>query len=329
MLAVAIPCFRLYQHLDHAISSVLEHGAGKVSRIILGLNGDDDDARQKARRLLSAERSEVSLNFLFSSPTIPATNNFFFAPFVATEPYFALLGADDFWSAGQVGPIVDWLERKAPVVGVAPKVLLRQGAAEKPATSNAKVLNAPGLEDRLALYFDHPGDNSYFFGIFRTAAIRDCVRSPLSATVGAELHALDWLILARLLHHGPVEYSQALTVTRDETPWQSYSLGVMNNADLPDLLRDFPVIEMSVHYVLETRLPISSPVIQQLIMLNLKKHFEVLQLRGFSVIAANQRIPAAQERLLAIFNAAIVERESSDQHLWTRPAGVAKILGLA
>jgi hypothetical protein len=319
----------MYQHLDRAIGSVLEHGAGKVSRIILGLNGDDDDARQKARQLLSAERSEMALNFLFSSPTIPATNNFFFAPFVATEPYFALLGADDFWSAGQVGPIIDWLERKETAVSVAPKVLFRQGAAEKPATSNSKVLDDHGLEDRLALYFDHPGDNSYFFGIFRTAAFRDCVQSPVSAATGAELHALDWLIMARLLHHGPVEYSQALTVTRDETPWQSYSLGVMNNADLPDLLRDFPVIEMSIHYVLETQFPISSPVIQQLIMLNLKKHFEVLQLSGLSGMAANQRIPAAQERLLPIFNAAIAQRETSDRRLWTRPAEVAKILALA
>jgi len=329
MLAVAIACYKRYATLDRAIESVLRHGDGVVSRIILGLNGADENARAKARRLLRVGESRIALNFLFSAPTIPVGGNYSFAPFVASEPFFAMLGADDYWSSGHAGPIVERLRRDPGLAGVAPRIVYGQGAGQKRSPANALPFDQAKPGERLAAFFAQPSDNPSFYGVFRTAALRQCVHSNTSAITGAEVHALDWLIVARLLQLGPIEHSDALTLAREETPWQNYSLGVLKDDRLPAILRSFPVLEMSVQFILETRGPARSVVMRRLFELNLRKYAEVLQLAGLTPQAVEARLPAAQKILLRVFQAAIARRPFGQRRVWTQPAEIAAILRLA
>ena len=181
-------------------------------RVIVGDNASTDDTADIADSF-AARDDRVSV--VRHPRDLARSGNLRALLAVADTPYFMWAAADDRWAPAHLEWNMAALEGDPGIVGSQSRVLFLRHGQPSRIGQGSFALEGSEIEN-LKRFLAWPEDNSRFYGIFRTAALK---------TVFPEkpFHAYDWAISANTLRYGRHYEVQAVTTIRDETDAAAYA----------------------------------------------------------------------------------------------------------
>lgn len=190
--------------------------------------------------------------------------NFRFVLFEAHTPYFMWAGADDLWAPSFAERNIAALEADPSLVMSQSQVLFTvDGAPSHMATGTY-----PLLEDaraNAARFFQNPADNSRYYGVFRTEALKKVF--PIRP-----FFALDWFVSGATLRYGKHHEIPQILMIRDSSDPASYARAVMTDHRFI-LWRIFPLLFMTRRLLVRRMVPLSPALLYNLLKVNLYLHF--------------------------------------------------------
>lgn len=190
--------------------------------------------------------------------------NFRFVLFEAQTPYFMWAAADDLWAPGFAARNIAALEADASLVMSQSQVVFTEkGVPTHLATGTYALLDSP--RRNAARFFRNPADNSRYYGVFRTEALKRSYPT-------RPFHALDWTVSAGTLRFGKHHEIAEPLMIRDSSDPASYARAVLADHRFW-LWRMFPVLFMTRWVLFRGWVPLSPELLYRLFRLNLYMHF--------------------------------------------------------
>jgi glycosyltransferase involved in cell wall biosynthesis len=162
--------------------------------LIISDNASTDATAEICQRYA---REDQRIRYVRQPANIGAVANFLFVLDQAQAPYYMWAAHDDVWAPTFISANHDVLAKRQDVVLSVSQAEFVNDAGEvvdTGSTGTEALLGSP--RSNVRHYLKDPGQNSRFYGLHRTAVIRQCV------TRGRPVWADDWLIMARTLKFG-------------------------------------------------------------------------------------------------------------------------------
>jgi glycosyltransferase involved in cell wall biosynthesis len=203
---------------------------------------------------------DARVRYLRQPVNLGAAMNFRFVLFEARSEYFMWAAADDLWAPGFIARNLAVLEARPDVVLSQSRVLFSVDGA--PANLSTGTYGLMGdVRANCDRFLTNPADNSRYYGVFRTAALR-------AVYPARAFYALDWAVSAMTLRHGRHYEVPEILMIRDTTDATAYERGV-GAAHKSVLFRVFPLLYMTVWFLMRGRVPVSAAILYRLAKLNI------------------------------------------------------------
>lgn len=259
-LTIGMPVYNGAATIRAALDSLLAQTFDDF-QIIISDNGSTDET-QSICEAYAARDPRVS--YIRQAKGIGPQMNFRFVLFEAHTPYFMWAAADDLWAATFAERNIAALQDDPGLVMSQSKVLF----TVKGAPSHMATGTFPLLEDARAnavRFFENPADNSRYYGVFRTEALKAVFPS-------RPFFALDWLVSAATLRHGKHNELPETLMIRDSSDPASYARAVLSDHRFI-LWRIFPLLFMTRWLIRHRSVPLSRALLHRLWKANLYLHF--------------------------------------------------------
>jgi glycosyltransferase involved in cell wall biosynthesis len=285
-VSVGMPVFNLERTVARALESVLTQTFGDLE-LVVSDNGSRDGTEAICRAYAARD---ARVRYTRHEPPITAFENFRFVLAAARAPYFMWLPADDYALPGLLERAVAVLDARPDVVCAVPRTdFLEPDGSRHPALGSFPLLGS--VRDNLCRFLADPSDNSRFYGIYRSDAVRRVL--PEEAYYG-----FDWVVAAGTLLHGRhVELTDTLLVREANEPGK-YTRMIDTIATGP-LDRLVPLARFTRALLLGLRVPPHPRVLWALLRLNVIHHVMYCQHRYPRYGRLAHRVGARVERLAA------------------------------
>jgi glycosyltransferase involved in cell wall biosynthesis len=203
---------------------------------------------------------DARVRYIRQPDNLGAVMNFRFVLFEAQSDYFMWAAADDLWAPGFIARHLAVLEARPDVVLSQSRVLFSiDGAPNNLSTGTYPLLG--DVRANCDRFLANPADNSRYYGVFRTAALR-------AVYPARAFYALDWAVSAMTLRYGKHYEIPEILMIRDTTDATAYERGV-GAAHKSVLFRVFPLLYMTVWFLMRGRVPVSAAILYRLAKLNI------------------------------------------------------------
>lgn len=259
-LTIGMPVYNGAATIAAALDSLLSQTLTDFD-LVISDNGSTDDTQAICEAYAARD---ARLRYIRQPVNLGPQMNFRFVLFEAQTPYFMWAAADDLWAPAFAARNIAALEADPGLVMSQSQVVFTEhGVPMHLATGTYPLLDTP--RRNAARFFQNPADNSRYYGVFRTEALKRSYPT-------RPFHALDWVVSAGTLRFGKHHEIPELLMIRDSSDPASYARAVL--ADHRFLLwRIFPVLFMSRWILLKRVVPLSPALLYQLFRLNLYMHF--------------------------------------------------------
>lgn len=207
---------------------------------------------------------DVRVRYIRQQENLGPQMNFRFVLFEARTPYFMWAAADDLWAPTFAARNIAALEADPSLVMSQSQVVFTEhGVPTHLATGTYALLDTP--RRNAARFFKNPADNSRYYGVFRTDALKRSYPT-------RPFYALDWAVSAATLRFGKHNEIPEPLMIRNSSDPASYARAVMVDHRFW-LWRMFPVLFMTGWVLFHRMVPLSLPLLYRLFRLNLYMHF--------------------------------------------------------
>ncbi|MCA3420056.1 MAG: putative sugar O-methyltransferase [Roseomonas sp.] len=259
-LTIGMPVYNGAATIAAALDSLLAQTFADFD-LIISDNGSTD-ATQAICEFYAERDSRV--RYVRQTANLGPQMNFRFVLFEGQTRYFMWAAADDFWAPIFIERNIAILESNPDVVMSQTQVIFTEkGKVSHLATGTYALLGTP--RRNAARFFQNPADNSRFYGIFRTEALRRSYPT-------RPFHALDWAVSAGTLRFGKHHEIAELLMLRDSSDPISYQRAILNDHRFV-LWRIFPALFMTKWILANRVVPFSPELLHRLFRLNLYMHF--------------------------------------------------------
>lgn len=263
-VSIGMPVYNGAATIGTAIRAVLNQSFADFELII------SDNASTDGTRAIcdQAAMADWRVRVIHQPRNLGAVANFETVLEAARAPFFAFAAADDWMEPDFIEETLLALETVPEAAACAPRTMLHFTDGRGREAYGSKAIHGPRWW-RVARFFVRPADNSRFYGLFRTQALRSAYLH------GYQFYALDWAISALTLARGVHLRSRSIVLHRQGAESGKYHRDLRRQNRHP-LDRWLPVARMSA--VVLSRLDWSQMplVFPALILLNLQKSAEYL-----------------------------------------------------
>ncbi len=259
-LTIGMPVYNGAATIAAALDSLLAQTLADFE-LVISDNGSTDATQTICEAYAAKDRR---VRYIRQAVNLGPQMNFRFVLFEAHTPFFMWAAADDLWAPGFAARNVAVLEADASLVMSQSQVLFTEnGVPTHLATGTYPLLDTP--RRNAARFFQNPADNSRYYGVFRTDALK-------SSYPIRPFHALDWVVSAGTLRFGKHHEIPEPLMIRDSSDPASYARAVMADHRFW-LWRMFPVLFMTRWIIFHRIVPLSPALLYRLFRLNLYMHF--------------------------------------------------------
>jgi putative sugar O-methyltransferase len=259
-VSIGMPVYNGAKTIASALNTLLAQTMADFE-LIISDNGSTDATESICLRYA---QSDPRIRYVRQPTNLGAAMNFRYVLFAAKAEFFMWAAADDLWSPVFVQTHLTALERDPQAVGSQSQVLFCK--ADVPSHLSTGTYSLTGNEEQnLARFLTNPADNSRFYGLFRTQALRN-------AYPARNFHALDWGVSAATLHYGTHLEIQQVLMIRDNSDATAYENAVRRDHRFI-LWRLFPALYLTRWLLLNRRIPAKASILLPLLQLNIYLHF--------------------------------------------------------
>lgn len=259
-LTIGMPVYNGAGTIRAALDSLLAQSFRDL-RVIISDNGSTDGT-QGICEAYAARDSRVT--YIRQPRNLGPQMNFRFVLFEAQTPYFMWAAADDLWAPTFAERNLTALKADPALVMSQSRVLFTvQGAPSHMATGTFPLMDDARLN--AIRFFENPSDNSRYYGVFRTEALKAVFPT-------RPFFALDWLVSAATLRHGKHNELPDVLMLRDSSDPASYGRAVLSDHRFI-LWRIFPLLYMTRWLITHRSVPLSKTLLYRLWKANLYLHF--------------------------------------------------------
>ncbi len=261
-ITIGLPVFNGESTLRESLESLLAQTLRNFE-IILSDNASTDETQAICEEFA---KKDDRIIYIRQPTNIGAFPNFIFVLNQAKTDFFMWAAHDDSWSPSFIETNLSLLSQTPGAVSVISKVSFTDGTL-----SNATNPLKGDKKTRLYSYIQRPGDNSRFYGIHRTAALREANRSR-----NWNFWAGDWTLVLELVAQGEFLEVNEVLMKRTVAPTGKY----YENLTGSFCHKYFPLLRYSGNALLlpENR---TINVIRILIKQNLVHHLAMAKMFGW------------------------------------------------
>ncbi len=271
-LTIGMPVYNGAATLRAALDSLLAQTFTDF-RIIISDNNSTDNTQDICEAYAARD---LRVNYVRQAKSLGAQMNFRFVLFEAITPYFMWAAADDLWATQFAERNIAALQDDPSLVMSQSRVLFTvNGAPSHMAVGTFPLLEEPGIN--AVRFFENPADNSRYYGVFRTDALKTVFPT-------RSFFALDWLVSAATLLHGKHNELSEVLMIRDSSDPASYQRAVLTDHRFI-LWRIFPLLFMTRWLITHRSVRLSRPLLHRLWKANLYIHFRFGVLKSRKVAA--------------------------------------------
>jgi putative sugar O-methyltransferase len=259
-LTIGMPVYNGAATIATALDSLLAQTLADFD-LVISDNGSTD-ATQAICEDYAARDARV--RYIRQAMNLGPQMNFRFVLFEAQTPYFMWAAVDDLWAPAFAARNIAVLEADPSLVMSQSQVVFTErGVPTHTATGTYALLDTP--RKNAANFFRNPADNSRYYGVFRTEALKRSYPT-------RPFHALDWAVSAGTLRFGKHYEIPEPLMARDSSDPASYAQAVLTDHRFW-LWRTFPVLFMTRWVLFRRVVPLSPELLWRLFRLNLYMHF--------------------------------------------------------
>jgi putative sugar O-methyltransferase len=259
-LTIGMPVYNGATTIEAALDSLLAQTLGDFD-LVISDNGSSDGT-QAICEAYAARDDRV--RYVRQPVNLGPQMNFRYVLFEAQTPYFMWAAADDLWAPLFAERNIAALEAdEGLVMSQSQVVFTENGVATHLSTGTYALSDTP--RRNAARFFQNPADNSRYYGVFRTEALKRSYPT-------MPFHALDWAVSAGTLRFGKHHEIPEPLMIRDSSDPASYARAVMADHRFW-LWRMFPVLFMTRWIIFRGVVPLSPALLYRLFRLNLYMHF--------------------------------------------------------
>ncbi|MBK9428337.1 MAG: glycosyltransferase family 2 protein [Gammaproteobacteria bacterium] len=215
LVSVCIPTYNRCEQLKTAVESVLKGSYDHVA-IIISDNASSDGTQEWCESVCAADNR---VSYFRHEVNQGPTRNFEFARSKANGQYFVWLGDDDYLSPDYIEVCVAALEADASLVLVSGVGRFHTGNVLLDLQPDFFQLTAGPAFVRVAKYLWLVGDNSIYYGIYRSEMVENI--SLVNCIAG------DWVWMAEVLARGKAKMVDPIIVHREQGDNTSSSMEKM------------------------------------------------------------------------------------------------------
>lgn len=265
-ITIGLPVYNGEKWVARAINSVLKQTYKDFILVI-----SDNASLDKTGEICNeASRFDQRVRYIRQEKNIGATDNFKFLIEKAKTEFFVFLAHDDYWDERFLESNLGFLEKNPSFISSISKVSFeKEGIFDRESRGVSSITG--DIIQRLKTYLIHPQDNSRFYSLFRTPALRSGFDSDLL------FHASDWYVMAKTLILGQQNCLDVTAMHREVADQNRYNLQASkDNRGLSEYL-NLPVLPMSFCLIKHIPLYLLPEVLPALIKLNISKHLEYIR----------------------------------------------------
>lgn len=259
-LTIGLPVFNGGSYLATAIDSLLSQSSRDFT-LVISDNASNDNTPVLCQ---TAAQRDSRVIYFRQSENIGLNENFKFVLAQASSPYFMFAAHDDRWHHLFVEKNLALLNANPLAIASISQVEFHYDGVSAFKSVSTYPLQG-SVRENLRRYWQHPRDNSRFYGIHRTDVLRK------SFPDIPPYHALDWLITALTLRFGHYLEVPEVLMWRSASESDRYVRQVAQN-DPMFLTRVFPLLPISYYAIIYLGWRNLSAYFANLLRLNLLMH---------------------------------------------------------
>jgi putative sugar O-methyltransferase len=259
-LTIGMPVYNGAAKIAAALDSLLAQSFADFD-IVISDNGSTDGTPSVCEGYTARD---PRVRYVRQLKNLGPQMNFRFVLFEAHTPYFMWAAADDLWASSFAERNIAALEADPSLVMSQSQVLFAVDGAPSHMASGTYPLQEDARANA-AQFFRNPADNSRYYGVFRTEALKKVF--PIRP-----FYALDWFVSAATLRYGKHHEIPEVLMIRDSSDPASYARAVMTDHRFI-LWRIFPLLFMTRKLLLRRMVPLSPALLFNLLKANLYLHF--------------------------------------------------------
>ena len=260
-LTIGMPVYNGAATIRAALDSLLAQTMDDF-QIIISDNGSSDET-QSICEAYAARDPRIS--YIRQAKNLGPQMNFRFVLYEAHTPFFMWAAADDLWATTFAERNIAALDDDLSLVMSQSKVLFTVNGAPSHMAFGTYKLDLEDVRLNAAGFFQNPADNSRYYGVFRTEALKAVFPT-------RPFFALDWLVSAATLRHGKHRELRETLMIRDSSDPATYARAVLSDHRFI-LWRIFPLLFMTRWLISRRSVPLTWPVLYRLYRLNVYLHF--------------------------------------------------------
>jgi glycosyltransferase involved in cell wall biosynthesis len=280
-VTIGMPLYNNERTVTRAIASLQRQTMGDFHLI-----ASDDGSRDATIGLVETMARNDRRISLVRQPRNLNYGNFRYVLQQARAPYFMFAAGDDWWEDRFIESGVTALEQNAEAICAATRVLMHPTEGDAFVSNGTSPLTE-SVSRNLSRYLSAPGDNSRMYGLFRT----DVAQRSFPDT---DHFAFDWTFSVTSLIFGTHVEIPHVLMHREVTPSGRYVEYVRRDAR-NGVERAIPLLPMTRHLLLDTRVPRTREVMRALFDLNLTYHGDYVRRyhpwlnRAYEIMASVRR----------------------------------------
>lgn len=259
LVTVGIPVFNAARTLDAALRGISEQSHSNLE-VLVSNNASTDDTSEIVSRHTKLDSRFKAID---RERNRGAQNNFGFVLAIARGEFFMWAGSDDQHHPRFVELNLERLLTDPSVSGSVSQVRwLYDGAPDGLAAGTVPLLAAP--RENLATLMRSARDNSRFYGLFRTEALR-------ASFPESEFPGFDIAVMAGTLRFGGHDRVDQVLLSRERRDPSQYASALPADANALDRL--LPMGRLTAHILREDRELLSAAALSWLAARNIHEHF--------------------------------------------------------
>jgi glycosyltransferase involved in cell wall biosynthesis len=255
-VTIGMPVYNGASTLRAALDSLL----GQTYRafvLVISDNASSDDTEAICREYRAGD---PRIRYVRQSRTVNGFVNFRSVLFEAHTPYFMWAAVDDLWAPTFVEQTLTFLDAHPDYVCCQSRVLFMSNGRAGEYANGTYPLSGD-WPDNVVQFLSMPGDNSRFYGMFRTRVLQ-------AVFPRLNFHALDWAVSVGTLKFGRHAELREVLMFRDPSDLDKYKRALLRDHKF-FLFRMFPVLFMTFYCMLHRFVPTSVRSFRTLARLNI------------------------------------------------------------
>lgn len=266
-MTIGIPVFNGEATITAALDSLLAQ-TFTDSEILISDNASTDATAAICQQYV---RVHPQIVYQRLSGNVGAAANYRQVLGQARSPYFMWAAADDAWAPGFVGAHHEFLAANRDYVACQSRVLFtKSGKPSRLAAGTFALRQSPA--QNATRFLAKPGDNSRFYGLYRTAALR-------AAFPSTDFYAFDWAVSAGTLRFGLHNELPEILMLRDETSPLDY-LDTLDRCGGTLMTRALPLLGLTRHLLREAGISNNPSALFALAKLNVRQSLRTASYRA-------------------------------------------------